>query len=203
MEPNEEKEIITSHSFEEAKNQIAEFSKNANTAVEFDRVDTDGGLFGWFDHTVTGEELNKLTAQVQEQFIQTNKYASETAKEFGQVYQALEALDKDYIQAILISVESAKKASKEAKDAQKDIKKTIEIQRKTIDVLKEFKSRVEGQKHIGDVDDIWSDVDSIKKSGGLDDISTLNLRIKRLYWILGGVTSLCVLQFILNILGVM
>ena len=50
-------------------------------------------------------------------------------KEFGQVYSALEALDKDYIQAILISIKATEETSEGIQKTQEQIKKIVENQR--------------------------------------------------------------------------
>jgi len=83
--------------------------------------------------------------------------------EIGQVYAALEALDQDYIQAILIAVKSAQKANGEAKTAQKDIEKTIAEQKKIIKVLQQFKEKLDGYKHVTDIDKMWENIEARKK----------------------------------------
>ena len=74
--------------------------------MELNTVRTDGGFLGLGDHKVTGSELNNRLGTIQELLIYLNKTNNRTIKEFGQVYSALEALDKDYNQAILISIKS-------------------------------------------------------------------------------------------------
>lgn len=98
--------------------------------------------FGLGDHNVTGRELNTLASQIQEYLIDFNTLNTKFIKEFGQVYNALEALDKDYIQAILIAIKAAEKANDEVKVAQGDISNAIELQKKTITVLKQFRKRL-------------------------------------------------------------
>ncbi|KQL33368.1 hypothetical protein [Psychrobacillus sp. FJAT-21963] len=156
--------VIQTHNFQKAKNQLKQFSMTKAEELALKKVDVDGGLFNWFDHKVTGQELNVLTNQVQDYLIKFNTLNTKFIKEFGEVYNALEALDKEYIQAILISIKAAEKASKEAKDAQKDINKTIEMQKQTILVLKNFKDKLDKYEHLENVDEVWKDTQkSVKK----------------------------------------
>ena len=57
-------------------------------------------------------------------------------EEFGEVYKALEALDKDYIQAILTSVSAIKKTNEKILIEQERIDQTIEKQKATLIRLK-------------------------------------------------------------------
>lgn len=160
---------IKTHSFEKAKNQLKKFSKETNTDIDLQRINSDKGLGEFFkdfllgnglglNHKVTGEELNTLTAQIQDHLIAINETQRSFIKEFGEVYNALEALDKDYIQAILIAVKSAQKANSEVKIAQGNIEKTIEEQKKIIKVLKRFKEKLDKYEHISDIDRMWNDI---------------------------------------------
>ncbi|WP_088293281.1 hypothetical protein [Bacillus mycoides] len=170
--------VIQTHNFEKAKKQLKEFSMTKPEELALNKVDVEGGLFNWFDHKVTGQELNDLTSQIQEYLIKFNTLNEEFIDEFGEVYNALEALDKEYIQGILISIKAAEKASSEAKDAQRDINKTVEVQKQTISILKKFKDKLDKYEYLENVDEVWKDtrrfekelksinkeVDSIKKT---------------------------------------
>lgn len=148
-------EIISPHSFEAAKKHIQSFSSKTSPDLGLDRVNNSGGLFGLFDHTVTGAELNSLTGQIQNYLIRFNDLHTDFIKEFGQVYKALESLDKEYIPAILSAVKGAEVASNQAKTAQADIKKSIEAQKRIIDVLENHKEKLDRIEHLGDIDAIW------------------------------------------------
>lgn len=150
--------IIKTHNFEAAKNQLKEFSRQDPKDLELSKVDISGKFFGLGDHKVTGYELNNLTTQIQNHLIDYNNIHIKLMKEFGQVYNALEALDKDYIQAILISIKAAERASSEAKNAQEDIAQTMKVQRGTINVLNQFKTKLESYKHLSDIDKLWNDL---------------------------------------------
>ena len=146
---------LTKHSFDNAKNQLKIFSEQTRTNPELSKVDSTGGLFGWFDRKVTADELNELTTQIQGYLIDLNTLNSDFIKQIGGVYQTFEALDKDYMQGIVIAVKGVEKNTNEIKKAQKDIEKAIAAQKKIIEVLSKFKERLEKYKHLEDIDDIW------------------------------------------------
>ena len=159
---------IKTHDFESAKKELKEFSEQTVTDFDLKRVDTSKGAFEWIggfllgegvatDHKVTGYELNELTSQVQRHFIDINSTQRKLIQEFGQVYNALEALDKDYIQGIVISIEATKITSEGVAAAQKRIEKIVDDQKKTLEVLKKFKQKLDNYAHLGDVDKMWSD----------------------------------------------
>ena len=124
---------IVKTDFEKQKKELKDFAEQPDTSTELDKFSTSGkfsdflsgGLLGLIDHKVTGEEMNKLVTELQTCFAEINERDRKVIKEFGQVYETFEALDKGYIQGILIGVKSAEEASKEAKAAQKDIDDTI------------------------------------------------------------------------------
>lgn len=160
--------VIQYHDFEKAKNEIKTFSEQTATDLDLKRVDNSKGvgefLGDWFfgrgiglDHKVTGEELNDLTSQIQTHLHSINTTQIKLIKEFGQVYSALEALDKDYIQAILVSIKATEETSGGIQKTQEQIKKIVENQRKTLEELKKFKQKLDGYAHLGDIDKIWGD----------------------------------------------
>lgn len=160
--------VIQYHDFEKAKKEIKTFSEQTTTDLDLKRVDNSKGvgefLGDWFfgrgiglDHKVTGEELNDLTSQIQTHLYSINNTQIKLIKEFGQVYSALEALDKDYIQAILVSIKATEETSEGIQKTQEQIKKIVENQRKTLEELKKFKQKLDGYAHLGDIDKIWGD----------------------------------------------
>ena len=166
--------VIQYHDFENAKKEIKKFSEQTTTDLELKKVDDSKGvgeflgdwIFGrgiGLDHKVTGEELNELTAQIQIHLHSINNTQIKLIREFGQVYSALEALDKDYIQAILVSIKATEETSEGIKETQGQIKKIVENQRKTLEELKKFKQKLDGYAHLGDIDKIWSECQKWKK----------------------------------------
>lgn len=160
--------VIQHHDFENAKIEIKKFSEQTTTDLDLKRVDDSKGvgefLGDWFfgrgiglDHKVTGEELNELTSQIQTHLHSLNNTQIKLIREFGQVYSALEALDKDYIQAILVSINATEETSQSIQETQEQIKKIVENQRKTLEELKKFKQKLDNYSHLGDIDKLWND----------------------------------------------
>ena len=149
--------VIKTHDFEVAKKGLKEFSQKKSEELELNTVRTDGGFLGLGDHKVTGSELNNRLSTIQNLLIELNSTNNRTIKEFGQVYSALEALDKDYIQAILISIKATEETSKRIEATQEQIKRIVDDQKKTLEVLKKFKQKLDNYAHLGDIDKIWND----------------------------------------------
>lgn len=158
--------------FEKQKKELKTFAEQPAINTELDKFSTDGqwsdfwagGLAGVLSgHKVTGEEINSLVTKLQSCFVEINERNRKVIKEFGQVYETFEALDKGYIQGILIGVKSAEKASQEAKDAQKDIDDTIKALQITIDKLKEFKGEINQYAHLKDIDSIWENTKNLQE----------------------------------------
>ena len=137
------KALIKKHNFEVAKRKIEKFSKNLPSNPSFNRVEVDGGLFGWGDHKVTGSEMNNFIGVVQDKLISVNSSLRNIISEFKEVYNAFDILDKEYINGILGSVESAENASMQALKAQDDIKTTVDNLKKTVVGLVSLKMTVE------------------------------------------------------------
>ena len=148
--------VIKTHDFEMAKQGLREFSQKEAEEIEIDTVRMSGGLFGLGDHKVTGYELNTRLGTIQDHLIDINDSINRTIKEFGQVYNALEALDKDYIQAILVSIKATERTSESIKSTQGQIKKIVDDQKKTLEVLQKFKQKLDGYAHLKDIDEIWN-----------------------------------------------
>ena len=163
-----DKLLIERHNFENAKNEIEKFSKMAKTEVSLKTVDDtkEASEFFWdficgrgvgLNHTVTGEELNELTAQIQSHLVKINENQIKTIDAFGEIYRALDGLDKDYIEKIIFAVNMALETSQGVQKAQDKIGKIVENQRKTLEILKNFKEKLDGYDHLCDIDKIWSD----------------------------------------------
>lgn len=149
--------VLKTRDFEKAKNGLKKFSQKKEAELKLETVDESGSFFGLGNHKVTGAELNERLGVIQKHLIDINQTNIDTVKEFGEVYNALESLDKDYIPAILTSIKAAEKANVEVKKAQGDIRGILQNQKKTLDILKGFKKEVESYKHISDIDKLWGD----------------------------------------------
>ena len=226
---------IQYHDFENAKKEIKNFAEQTITDVDINRVAESKGkleFFGDFfcgrgiglDHKVTGGELNELTSQIQTHLISINNTQIKLIREFSQVYLALEALDKDYIQAILISIKAIEETSQGNKKTQDQIKQIVENKIKTLEELKKFKQRLDGYAHLKDIDTIWSDCQTVNATAESlasqiahfedidkirDDCQTVNATVKSLasqikyaYWIAGGSAGLASIALILLLIKV-
>lgn len=170
------------HNFDLAKKKLRDFSKNTDKDFKLEKVEEEGGFFRLGNHNVTGSEFNLRLSKIQDKFINMNTEIIELRKEFGVVYTALESLDKDILKAFLIQlnqIEQAYKTIEVTNDklllANEDINIIIEKQRKTVEVLTNFKKRLDEYKHLVEVDNMWKDMNILKY-----DISELKETNKQL-----------------------
>ena len=168
---------ISKHNFDKYKNDLKKFSEQENSDFQISRVDTSTLMF--FDHKVTGEELNRITRQVGNHLIDLNKRQIEITKEFRVIYDAFESLDKDYISGIIASLKSAEKAYDETQKAQKDIQRTMYVQEKIIEGLENFKNRLDSKTHLEDIDDMWENTQQIAATMNYLNAKITNLEDER------------------------
>ena len=140
---------ISQHDFDEAKEHLKEFAEQSQDELYFDKVKTHNDFFGFefAEHGVNGREFNTLVEQTQNYISKFYDNQQKLIEEFGQVYKALEALDKDYIQAILSSVAAIELNNKKILKEQARIDKTIEKQSSTLLALKQFKEKFNENNH--------------------------------------------------------
>ena len=167
------------HNFDLAKNRLKEFSAKMEDELRIDRVRTqDEALFGMikYSHTVTGGELNERLETIQKHFIAVNTTNNKVIKEFREVYNALDALDRDYIARIVANVKAIEKTSNDVREQQKilkqhnekldvhqvEIEKNVDSISKIVTALIVFKEKLEGYKHLTDIDRIWNDCKTIQ-----------------------------------------
>lgn len=184
---------IKNRSFDLEKNRLKEFSEKTKADLKIDKVKKDFKVLGLkFDHKVTGDELNKRLETIQEHFIAVNTTNNEVIKEFREVYNVLDVLDKEYITSIVANVKAIEKTSNDVRVQQEtlkqhneklanqhsklnahqaEIKKNVENISKIVTALKVFKEKLEGYKHLTDIDKIWSDCKKISKKIN-EDIQT-------------------------------
>lgn len=173
---------VSNHDFNAAKEQLKKFTEQDVEELKFDKVRTHEDIFGieWSEHGVTGKELNSLIEKLQKYFSKVYDRDQNLIEEFGEVYKALEALDKDYIQAILTSVSAIKKTNEKILIEQERIDQTIEKQKATLIALKQFKesvsnqlSEIDSSQLISLIEQLESRVETLEKpSSDLKDEST-------------------------------
>ena len=142
---------ISKHDFDEAKEHLKEFAEQSQDELYFDKVRTHEEFFGFgldfVEHGVTGKEFNTLVEQTQNYISKFYDNQQKLIEEFGQVYKALEALDKGHIQAILSNIAAIDHTNKKLTKEQARIDKTIEKQASTLQVLKQFKEKFNENNH--------------------------------------------------------
>ena len=128
--------VIADHDFEKAKREIKKFSENVPQRIRIPEVTTVNKGWLWdSDHKVSGYELNDRLQGVNNAIIEFNNFNVKIVKEFRSVYDAFEALDKDYVKGILSAVKSAEKASDEAIKASNEAKTVGQNAKETSDKL--------------------------------------------------------------------
>lgn len=179
---------VSNHDFNAAKEQLKKFAEQDVEELKFDKVRTHEDFFGleWSEHGVTGKEFNSLVEKVQKYFSKVYDRDQNLIEEFGEVYKALEALDKDYIQAILTSVSAIKKTNEKILIEQERIDQTIEKQKATLIALKQFKesvsnqlSEIDSSQLISLIEQLESRVETLEKpSSDFKDESTEIIQLK-------------------------
>ena len=104
---------------------------------------------------VTRKTLNTAISDIQDNFEAVYDINNKLINEMKQFYVIIDALDNEYITAILDSITAIKTVNDKTLDNQKDIQDSIENQKKTIKVLQKFKQDIDKLKHITDVDKAW------------------------------------------------
>ena len=132
--------VIKTHNFEDAKRRLKEVSEKKPEEFEIGLVKfKDKFLFLEGDHKVTGKEFNDRIIAIQQHLINLHTKTYENNKEFGEVYNALEALDKDYIAVILTSINAIEEVSKHMREEIDTIK---EVQKKILENFQKFKQEL-------------------------------------------------------------
>ena len=167
--------VIKKHNFELAKNRLKEFSEKKEAEFAIDKVRTDGGFLGLGNHKVTGYELNDRIETIQNHLIDINTTNNKTIKEFREIYNALDALDKDYMTSIVASVKAIEKTSNDVRTQQGVLSQhnsKLQEQQNKLNA-----HQVELDKHISDIDKMWSDCKTIHNE--VRDVSdSLSMSIK-------------------------
>lgn len=124
--------------FEAAKIGIKNFSQNLPHTPSLNKFEEET-FFGLMSKNVTGGDMNRFIEQLQKMFYESNASIVKLFKEFKEVYNVLEILDKEYIEKFEKTLNHLEKVSNEANDVAKDNKRIIETLKATIEKLNEFK----------------------------------------------------------------
>lgn len=138
--------------FLKRKNRLKALQNEMPKQVSFTQVNEDGGLFYWFDHEVTGREFNQFSKEVKDAFIQQNQSFAYFYNAFHEVYETIDALDVEYLNAISIAVKGNEKTVDSLQAAQKEINQLVHSHQKIVGGLTQFKKRLDTVKHLYEVD---------------------------------------------------
>ena len=134
--------VIKTHNFEDAKRRLKEVSEKKPEEFKIGLVKLKEKF--WFlkevgEHKVTGDEFNSRIKAINQHLTNLHTKTYENNKEFGEVYNALEALDKDYIAVILTSINAIEEVSKHMREEIDTIK---EVQKKILENFQKFKQEL-------------------------------------------------------------
>ena len=159
--------VIKTHNFEDAKRRLKEVSEKKIEGFKINIVGTkDKFLFLEGEHKVTGDEFNSRIIAINQHLTNLHTKTYENNKEFGEVYNALEALDKDYIAVILTSINAIEEVSKHMREEIDTIK---EVQKKTLENFQKFKQELKM-----DIDEISNESQMRHK-----EVSSLSKELKK------------------------
>lgn len=180
---SENKSIVSTNTsvFNKNKQKLKDFSEQLPKEADLPRVPSSAGLFGLFNYNVTGNDLNRLSESIQTKMIEQNNVLVKTIKEFNTIYDTFSALDKEYIQGILLSIKAAEEANNKAiegingvKENQYKIDEIINQHKIVIEVLKNFKSKIDRIEHLAEVDLIFNNVSTLKSKVQSTDVTISN-----------------------------
>jgi hypothetical protein len=146
---------IVARDFEQKKQQLQNFSRKLPKTSNLPIV---RGGNHWYGAAVkaTGDDLNNLSSRIADSLIEQNKEIVATRKEFINIYDTFEALDKDYIQRILVNIKSTEEANRKAVKGLQQNKNLFDSQKKIIEVLKKHKDDLDNLNHLKDIDDLFN-----------------------------------------------
>lgn len=216
---------ISKRNFELSKNRIQALSNNVPQLEHLPTLETEGGMFNWFDKKVTGTEMNQITGIINRSFIKSNKEIIKLYNQFKEVYNTFESLDKEYIQGIITAVEAADEASQQALEAneealaaQNDIKRVIEVLKLSVSKLEEtkdeffylkndfekiqkyFKTNSNGMIELDEAEKMGKKLEEQEKQITLLTAKITKIEKKRqhsIYWIAIGILLLALVRFVL------
>ena len=109
-------------------------------------------------------DVNKVNEVIQAALIEQNNHLRKVYDAFNMVYETFSALDKDYIQSILLSLKSAEEANRKAVQGLEENKKIIESQKTVIEVLKKHKGELDALQHLKEIDEFYDEYNDFKAS---------------------------------------
>ncbi len=148
---------IVAHDFEKKKQQLLKFAKTLPKTSSLPSV-RDGKHWYGYGASVkaTGDDLNNLSKRIAYSLSEQNKNIFEIKKEFISIYDTFEALDKSYIQRILVNLKATEEANRKAVKSLEQNKKLFNSQKTIIEVLKKHKDELDKLKHLKEIDEFYN-----------------------------------------------
>lgn len=128
-------EEINKHSFKEALKKI-DIARRPTVAILPKYQEK---AFYIFDKSITAKDMNTFVAELQDKLLDSNIAIETSLNEIKGIYEALEKLDDDYIEGILVSL-------KKANDATEENTKTIQALKLTVDEFCSLRESVKSQE---------------------------------------------------------
>lgn len=181
-------EEINRHSFKEALKKIDKDIARRPTVAILPKYQEKA--FYFFDKSITAKDMNTFVAELQNKLLDSNIAIETSLNEIKGIYEALEKLDNDYIEGILVSLNKANEAATKAKVNTEENTKTIQAIKLTVDELCTLQEKVNKLKEkVGDIDDLKqqiskeiTEVEALKKSTNSlkEEIADSNIEYKKL-----------------------
>lgn len=124
-------EEINKHSFKEALKKI-DIARRPTVAILPKYQEK---AFYIFDKSITAKDMNTFVAELQDKLLDSNIAIETSLNEIKGIYEALEKLDDDYIEGILVSLNKANEAANNAKANTEENTKTINALNLTVNKL--------------------------------------------------------------------
>jgi hypothetical protein len=187
-DPHNEEDLINAalthqEFFYRKMKELRAFSSQISNKVDLPTVSAKGGLFGLFDYSVKGNDFNSLSEAIETLIIQQNTVLKKLYNEPYEIYRIFNALDNGYIREFQKNIAGIKRTNERINESlieleqysqklekqhleldatQKKTKELLDGQRQIIGVLKNFKNKLENQKHLSEIDIMYASQAEIK-----------------------------------------
>lgn len=132
-ENKEEYVVITERNFKRTKQELKEFADSIPNNIEFETLKKKGKTLR---DRANISDVNKVTQEIQGALKEQNDHLKKLYDQIGTVYNTFDALDKDYIQRILVNLNAAEEANRKAIQGLEENKKIVESQKTVIEMTK-------------------------------------------------------------------
>lgn len=144
------------------KEQLKKFAESIPKKTELPTLDGGKNLLG--SAKAKADDVNTITEKIQGVLKVQNNHLTSLYKQIDTVYNTFDALDKDYIQRILVNLEATKEANRKAIQGLEENKKIVESQKTVIEVLKKHKAELDALQHLKEIDEFYEEYNDFKMS---------------------------------------